>query len=101
MGFRCGFVIEMKGLRIVFVGELQHFFAGDLVMTKALASANLDIFVVNQPILPAIHRVGRISIQTAIAIIARFSLNEINPSGTSPLPPTQAHLMSRFCTYTA
>lgn len=37
-----------------------------------------------------------ISIQTAIAIIIRFSVNEMKPSGTLLSPPTQAHFKSRF-----
>ena len=35
-------------------------------------------------------------IQSAIAIMARFSVNETNPSGTLLDPPTHAHLISRF-----
>lgn len=37
-----------------------------------------------------------IQIQTAIAIIIRFSVNEMNPSGTLLSPPTQAHFSSRL-----
>ena len=36
------------------------------------------------------------SIQIDIAIIMRFSVREMNPSGTSLPPPTQAQLRSRF-----
>ncbi len=36
------------------------------------------------------------NIHTAIAIIIRFSERDTKPSGTRELPPTQAHLMSRF-----
>ena len=42
-----------------------------------------------------------ISIQIAIAIIIRFSVSEMKPSGTLLSPPTQAHFKSRFSTYTA
>jgi len=38
------------------------------------------------------------SIQSAIAIIIRFSVSETNPSGTLLDPPTQAHLSSRLST---
>ena len=41
---------------------------------------------------------GRASIQTAIAIIPRFSVSEMKPSGTLLSPPTQAHLSSRLST---
>lgn len=37
-------------------------------------------------------------IQTAIAIIMRFSVSEMKPSGTLLPPPTQAQLRSRFST---
>lgn len=37
-------------------------------------------------------------IQTAIAIIIRFSVRDTKPRGTFELPPTQAHLSSRLCT---
>ena len=40
--------------------------------------------------------IGPSSIQAAIPSIARFSLSETKPSGTRLLPPTQAHLISRF-----
>lgn len=40
--------------------------------------------------------IGRASIHSAMPTIARFSLSETKPSGTRLLPPTQAHLMSRF-----
>jgi Predicted metal-binding protein len=36
------------------------------------------------------------TIQTAMAIIIRFSVNETKPSGTLLEPPTQAHLSSRL-----
>lgn len=36
-----------------------------------------------------------ISIQTAIAIMPRFSVSETKPSGTFDEPPTQAHFKSR------
>ena len=36
------------------------------------------------------------SIQTAIAIIIRFSVSEMKPSGTLLSPPTQAHFNSRL-----
>lgn len=35
-------------------------------------------------------------IHTAMAIIIRFSVNEMKPSGTLLDPPTQAHLSSRL-----
>lgn len=35
-------------------------------------------------------------IQTAIAIIIRFSVSDVKPSGTLLSPPTQAHFKSRF-----
>ena len=38
------------------------------------------------------------SIQIAIATIIRFSVREMNPSGTLLPPPTQAHLSSRLST---
>ena len=36
------------------------------------------------------------AIQTAIAIIIRFSVSEMKPSGTLLDPPTQAHFSSRL-----
>ncbi len=44
------------------------------------------------------HLAYRTSIQTAIAIIIRFSVSETNPSGTLLLPPTQAHFKARLST---
>ncbi len=41
---------------------------------------------------------GRTSIQTAIAIIIKFSVSEMKPSGTLLSPPTHAHLSSRRST---
>jgi hypothetical protein len=35
------------------------------------------------------------AIQTAIAIIIKFSVSDTNPSGTVLLPPTHAHFSSR------
>ena len=37
-------------------------------------------------------------IQSPIAIMTRFSVNEMKPSGTFELPPTQAHFNSRLST---
>lgn len=38
------------------------------------------------------------AIQTPIAIIIRFSVSEMNPSGTLLEPPTHAHFSSRLST---
>lgn len=37
-----------------------------------------------------------VTIQTAIAIMPRFSVSETNPSGTLDAPPTQAHFSLRL-----
>ena len=42
--------------------------------------------------IPYMPESERVAIQTAMPIIIRFSVSEMNPSGTLLEPPTQAHL---------
>ena len=46
MGFRCGIIVEVKRLRIIYCSEFDDFFAGDRIFSKGLDDADLDIFVI-------------------------------------------------------
>ena len=44
MGLGCGRGVEVKGLRIIFAGEFQNLFHGDLIMAEAGFFADFYIF---------------------------------------------------------